>query len=190
MDLTPILAASCLVAPVVWELDADIEQALHAEPAPVQCSDGRLYIPSAVRDRLIYWAHTSPSSGHPGIGRMVRCLVGKYWWPTLAKHVRVYVSSYLVCAQCKVPRHLPRGKLHPLPVPQRPWSHLSVDFLTDLPPHRETPRSWSLWIGFSKSCRLLPLPGLPTALQTAEALFTYGFLPYEVPEDIGSDQGP
>ena len=27
MDQTPILPASCLVAPVVWELDADIEQA-------------------------------------------------------------------------------------------------------------------------------------------------------------------
>jgi hypothetical protein len=103
---TPILPASCLVAPVVWELDTDIEQALRTEPAPLQCPAGRLYVPSAVRDWLIYWAHTSPSSGHPGIGQMVRCLSGKYWWPTLAKDVRVYVSSCSVCAQCKAPRHL------------------------------------------------------------------------------------
>uniref|UniRef100_A0A4W5KEU7 Gypsy retrotransposon integrase-like protein 1 n=1 Tax=Hucho hucho TaxID=62062 RepID=A0A4W5KEU7_9TELE len=107
MDHTPILPASCLVAPVVWELDADIERALRTEPTPSQCPAGRLYIPSAVRDRLIYWAHTSPSSGHPGIGRTVRCLSGKYWWSTLAKDVRVYVSSCSVCAQCKAPRHLP-----------------------------------------------------------------------------------
>ena len=33
MDPTPILPASCLVAPVVWALDADIERALRAEPA-------------------------------------------------------------------------------------------------------------------------------------------------------------
>ncbi|XP_070301381.1 protein unc-79 homolog [Salvelinus sp. IW2-2015] len=92
----------------VWELDADIEQALRTEPAPLQCPARRLYVPSAVRDRLIYWAHTSPSSGHPGIGRTVRCLSGKYCWPTLVKDVRVYVSSCLVCAQCKAPRHLPR----------------------------------------------------------------------------------
>ena len=122
MDPTPILPASCLVAPVVWELDADIEQALRAEPSPVHCPAGRLYVPSAVRDLLIYWAHTSPSSGHPGIGRTVRCLSGRYWWPTLAKDVRVYVSSCSVCTQCKAPRHLPRGTLHPLPFPQRPWS--------------------------------------------------------------------
>uniref|UniRef100_A0A4W5NN11 Integrase catalytic domain-containing protein n=1 Tax=Hucho hucho TaxID=62062 RepID=A0A4W5NN11_9TELE len=43
---------------------------------------------------------------------------------------------------------------------------------------------------FSKSCRLLPLPGLPTALQTAEALFTHVFRHYGVPEDIVSDRGP
>jgi hypothetical protein len=34
MDNTPILLASCLVAPVVWELDADIERVLRAEPTP------------------------------------------------------------------------------------------------------------------------------------------------------------
>uniref|UniRef100_A0A4W5R1Y1 Gypsy retrotransposon integrase-like protein 1 n=1 Tax=Hucho hucho TaxID=62062 RepID=A0A4W5R1Y1_9TELE len=120
IDPTPILPASCLVAPVVWELDTGIEQALRTEPTPTQCPAGCRYVPSAVRDSLICWAHTSPSSGHPGIGRTVRCLSGKYWWSTLAKDVRVYVSSCSVFAQCKAPRHLPSGKLQPLPVPQRP----------------------------------------------------------------------
>ncbi|XP_052359689.1 uromodulin-like [Oncorhynchus keta] len=34
MDHTPMLPAFCLVAPVGWELDADIEQALRTEPTP------------------------------------------------------------------------------------------------------------------------------------------------------------
>ncbi|CDQ82259.1 unnamed protein product [Oncorhynchus mykiss] len=54
MDQTPILPASCLVAPVMWELDADIEQASRTEPAPLQCPVGRMYVPSTVRDQLIY----------------------------------------------------------------------------------------------------------------------------------------
>jgi hypothetical protein len=58
MDQTPILSSSCLVAPVMWELDVDIEQALRTEPAPLQCPVGRMYIPSAVHDQLIYWVHT------------------------------------------------------------------------------------------------------------------------------------
>uniref|UniRef100_A0A8C7JNW6 Gypsy retrotransposon integrase-like protein 1 n=1 Tax=Oncorhynchus kisutch TaxID=8019 RepID=A0A8C7JNW6_ONCKI len=186
MDPTPILPALCLVAPVVWELDADIERASRAEPSPRVSSWSSV---RSVCDRLIYWAPTSPSSGHPGIGRTMRCLEGRYWWTTLAKDVRIYVSSCSVCVQCKAPRHLSRGKLQPLPVPQRPWSHLSVDFLTDLPPSQGYTTILVVVDRFSKSCRLLPLPGLPTALQTAEALFTHVFWHYGVPEDMVSDRG-
>ncbi|KAK6303564.1 hypothetical protein J4Q44_G00260180 [Coregonus suidteri] len=190
VEPTPILPPSCLVAPVVWEVDSEIERALRTDPSPPQCPVGRTYVPLEVRDRLIYWAHTSPSSGHPGIGRTVHCLSTKYWWPMLARDVRVYVSSCSVCAQCKAPRHLPRGKLQPLPVPQRPWSHLSVDFVTDLPPSQGNTTILVVVDRFSKACRLLPMPGLPTALQTAEALFTHVFRHYGVPEDIVSDRGP
>ena len=171
---------------MVWEVDAVIERASRSEPTPPQCPAGRKYVPLGVRDRLIRWAHMLPSSGHPGIDRTVRCLRGKYWWAILAKDVRVYVSSCSVCA----PRHLHRGKLQPLPVPQRPWSHLSVDFLTDLPPFLGITTILVVVDQFSKSCRLLPLPCLPTALQTAKALFTHIFQHYGVPEDIVSDRGP
>ncbi|CDQ80947.1 unnamed protein product [Oncorhynchus mykiss] len=151
----------------------DIEQALRYVQSPVPSSVPLgVYVPSVVHDRLIYWAHTSPSSGHPGTGRTVRCLSGRYWWPTLAKDVRVYVSSCSVCAQCKAPRHLPRGKIHPLTVPQLPWLHLLVDFLTDLPLSQGNTAILVIVDRFSKSCRHLPLPGLPTALPTVEALFT------------------
>uniref|UniRef100_A0A6Q2YIJ1 Gypsy retrotransposon integrase-like protein 1 n=1 Tax=Esox lucius TaxID=8010 RepID=A0A6Q2YIJ1_ESOLU len=190
VDDTPILPASCIVAPVVWDVDADIQRALHSDPGPPGCPAGHQYVPLDVRDRLIYWAHTSPSTGHPGIDRTVRCLTDKYWWPGLAKDVRAYVSSCSVCAQCKAPRHLPAGKLLPLPVPQRPWSHLSIDFLTGLPPSLGNTTVLVVVDRFSKACRFLPLPGLPTALQTAEALFTHVFRHYGVPEDIVSDRGP
>jgi hypothetical protein len=78
IDPTPILQASCLVAPVVWEVDVDIEQASRLEPTPPQCPAGEWYVPLGVRDRLIRWAHTLPSSGHHGIDRTVRGLRGKY----------------------------------------------------------------------------------------------------------------
>uniref|UniRef100_A0AAZ3QS83 Gypsy retrotransposon integrase-like protein 1 n=1 Tax=Oncorhynchus tshawytscha TaxID=74940 RepID=A0AAZ3QS83_ONCTS len=172
VEPTPIIPPSCLVAP----------------PAPPNCPVGTKYVPRVVRDKLIRWAHTLPSSGHPGIKRTVQSLRGRYWWPTLAKDVRFYVSSCSVCAQSKAPRHLARGKLQPLPVPQRPWTHLSVDFLTDLPPSQGSTTILVVVDRFSKSCRLIPLPGLPTALQTA--LFTHVFRHYGVPEDIVSDRGP
>ncbi|KAK3510548.1 hypothetical protein QTP70_009884 [Hemibagrus guttatus] len=43
---------------------------------------------------------------------------------------------------------------------------------------------------FSKGCKLVPLKGLPTAMQTAEAMFCHVFRNFGLPEDIVSDRGP
>ncbi|KAK3518693.1 hypothetical protein QTP70_008576 [Hemibagrus guttatus] len=42
---------------------------------------------------------------------------------------------------------------------------------------------------FSKGCKLIPLKGLPSAMQTAEALFLHIFRNFGLPEDIVSDRG-
>ncbi|KAK3524810.1 hypothetical protein QTP86_007606 [Hemibagrus guttatus] len=39
-------------------------------------------------------------------------------------------------------------------------------------------------------CRLIPLEGLPTAMQTADAMFQHVFRNFGLPEDIVSDRGP
>lgn len=61
--------------------------------------------------------------------------------------------------------------LQPLPIPQRPWSHLSVDFVTDLPPPKDFTTILVITDRFSKSCCLISLKGLPTVMETAHALF-------------------
>ncbi|KAI2646312.1 Transposon Tf2-6 polyprotein [Labeo rohita] len=43
---------------------------------------------------------------------------------------------------------------------------------------------------FSKGCRFIPFPKLPTAMETAEALCNSVFRFYGLPEDIISDRGP
>ncbi|KAK3507865.1 hypothetical protein QTP70_002200 [Hemibagrus guttatus] len=108
----------------------------------------------------------------------------------MASDVRRYVLGCRECAISKSPRHLPSGKLLPLPVPNRPWSHLGVDFITDLPASGECTCVLVIVDRFSKSCRLLPLPGQPTAFDTAECLFNHVFHYYGLPEDIVSDRGP
>ncbi len=71
--------------------------------------------------------------------------------------------------------HLPVGKLVPLPIPRQPWSHLGIDFVTDLPVSEENTCILVAVDRFSKACKLIPLRGLPTALETAEHLFQQVF---------------
>ncbi|KAK3512896.1 hypothetical protein QTP70_028961 [Hemibagrus guttatus] len=85
---------------------------------------------------------------------------------------------------------LPEGLLEPLPTPQCPWSHLSVDFLTDLPDSGGFTTVMVVVDRFLKRCKLIPLKGSPTAMQTAEAMFQHVFRNFGLPEDIVSDQRP
>ncbi len=108
----------------------------------------------------------------------------------MARDVRRFVQDCSECAISKSPRYLPSGKLLPLPAPNRPWSHLGVDFITDLPASDGNTCVLVVIDRFSKSCRLLPLKGLPTAMVTTKLLFNSVFRYYGIPEDIVLDRGP
>ncbi|KAL0148033.1 hypothetical protein M9458_056648 [Cirrhinus mrigala] len=87
-------------------------------------------------------------------------------------------------------RHLPAGKLVSLPIPQRPWSHIGVDFVTDLPNSEGNTCILVTVDRFSKSCKLIPLKGLPIALETAEHLFQHVFRSIWLLDEIVLDRGP
>ncbi len=101
-----------------------------------------------------------------------------------------FVNNFTACNTSKPSRQLPAGLLQPLPVPQRPWSHIAIDFVTDLLNSLGNTTILTVVDRFSNSCRLIPLPKLPSALETAETLCNYVFQLYGLPEDIVSDRGP
>jgi hypothetical protein len=57
-----------------------------------------------------------------------------YWWKGMKSSVHEYVSRCHDCQLNKSGNHRPHGLLQPLEIPERPWSHISVDFVTGLPP--------------------------------------------------------
>lgn len=105
----------------------------------------------------------------------------------MLQDVHKFISYFSVCAQAKVPHNLPVGRLMPLHALQQ-CSHLANDFIMDEPPSQHT--TIILVIDrFSKSICLIPLPGFPSALETAELIFNHVLRYFGIPEDIVSDQG-
>ncbi|KAK3572475.1 hypothetical protein QTP86_033904 [Hemibagrus guttatus] len=142
------------------------------------------------RLQVMQWVHEAPSSGHPGIRRSTQLIRHRFWWPSLTSDVEEHVRACATCTRTRTSRQLPEGLLEPLPIPQRPWSHLSVDFLTDLSDSGGHTAVLVVVDRFSKGCKLIPLKGLPSAMQTVEALFLHVFRNFGLPEDIVSDRGP
>lgn len=68
---------------------------------------------------------------HPGITRTGRLVENKFWWETFRQDVKKYVNACSVCAQTHNSWQLPIGPLQPLTISQWPWSHITIDFITD-----------------------------------------------------------
>ncbi|KAL0147106.1 hypothetical protein M9458_057630 [Cirrhinus mrigala] len=111
---------------------------------------------------------------------------GRHFVPTPI----AYIKNCVTCNISKLSKQLPAGLLQPLPIPQRPWSHIPIDFVTHLPTSNGFTTILTVIDRFSKSCHLIPLTKLPTALETAEALCEYVFCFYGLLDDIVSDRGP
>ncbi|KAK3566894.1 hypothetical protein QTP86_004753 [Hemibagrus guttatus] len=156
----PILPENIIVSPITWS-EETLPPANASTNTPPGCPPGSQYIPRARRTALIHSAHTSLGTGHHGIHETLSLLKDRFWWPNMTADVRRYVQGCEECALSKDPCHLPSGKLLPLPVPSCPWSHLVVDFVTDLPTSRNHTCVFVVVDRFSKSCRLLPLKGPP-----------------------------
>jgi len=60
-------------------------------------------------------------------------IVRNYWWPGVMKEVGRYVDGCDMCQRYKNQSEAPAGKLMPNAIPEKPWSHILVDFITKLP---------------------------------------------------------
>jgi Integrase zinc binding domain len=57
----------------------------------------RIYIPAALRRRVMHLAHYPTISGHPGAKKMLKPLRKEFFWPAMVADVYDYVK---VCHEC------------------------------------------------------------------------------------------
>uniref|UniRef100_A0A674P2A1 Integrase catalytic domain-containing protein n=1 Tax=Takifugu rubripes TaxID=31033 RepID=A0A674P2A1_TAKRU len=108
----------------------------------------------------------------------------------MAADVQTFVASCSECTRSKPSHRPPAGLLQPLPIPPRPWSHIALDFITGLPPSEGSDTVLTVVNRFSKAVHFVPLPKLPTTLETANLLVQHVFHLHGIPQDIVSDRGP
>ena len=150
---------------------------------------GKSYVPPRQRLQILKWGHASHFAGHPGVLKSLQLISQRYWWPSLEKDVSDFVQACMICARDKAPRQKPTGLLLPLPVPEVPWSHIAMDFITDLPSSHGKSVIWVVVDRFSKMAHFVPLPGLPSAPMLAKQFFQHIFRLHGLPKHIVSDRG-
>ncbi|KAJ9519051.1 hypothetical protein QJQ45_003519 [Haematococcus lacustris] len=152
----------------------------------------RLYVPaSPLRSQLLHEAHDAVTSAHLGRAKTLERLQRHFYWPQMEQTVREYVRTCDQCQRNKATNQVPPGLLQPLPIPNRNWQHVSMDFIGPLPP---TSHGYDMVVTvvdkLSKMLHLIPTTATATAPDIAKLFFDHVFKHHGLPEAIISDRDP
>lgn len=145
-----------------------------------------LFVADAARSEVLQWGHASKLVCHSCLSCTLHLLQQHFWWPIMNRDTKAYIAACPVCAHGKSSHQPPAGLLHPLLVPQHPWSHIAMDFVTGLPPSDGHMVILTIVDRFFKAAHFVPLSKLPTAAETGKLLVRHIF---HLPKDIVFDRG-
>lgn len=154
--------------------------------------DGLFYVPDnlELQRRLIHEVHDTPTGGHMGLKKTLRRLMTTCWWPGMKNMIADYVMGCITCAATKSSTQKPAGTLHPLPIPEKPWQVISIDFVGPLPMTNDFFDFVLVVVDkFSKMAHFIPTTSNVTAKKTAHLLIDNVIRLHGLPEAIISDRG-
>ena len=151
---------------------------------------GRIWIPAfePLRTRLIQSIHNSPLSGHLSRESTRELLAREYTWPGMTQDVHRFVRNCNTCGKSKIWREQKHRLLKPLPIPERIWSELSVDFIIGLAPSKDCTSIMIVTDRLSKSIIVVPMKET-RAINVAQTLLEHIFQHHGLPTAIVSDRG-
>jgi len=74
-----------------------------------------------------------PVGEHGGQWKTVEMVTQNFWWPGVMREVKQYMEGCDAYQQNKNRIEQPAEKLIPNSIPEKPWTHISADFITKLP---------------------------------------------------------
>jgi hypothetical protein len=118
---------------------------------------GRIYVPKGMKNKVMKSEHDSKVAGHFGRDRTMELISRNFYWPKMEDDVRQHCNECDNCQRTKAARHAKHGLLHPLELPSKPWTHISTDFITDLPESSGHTKILVVVDRFTKMAHFIPL---------------------------------
>lgn len=151
----------------------------------------QLCIPDDPELRRCLLEESHDLAGHFGADRTAELIARSFHWPKMAEDAQVYTRTCPACQRNKASNEVPLGLLQPLPIPERPWSSVSLDFITDLP-RTEAGFDAILVVvdRLTKMAHFIPTVTTVDAPGTAELLMREVVRLHGLPQTLVSDRDP
>ncbi|GJP47876.1 hypothetical protein CLOM_g7051 [Closterium sp. NIES-68] len=182
-----------------YKIDPFFRSAIHqqhttaTEPYFYKHGTSRIWVPGydLLRTLLIQESHDNPTSGHFGVDKTTKMLQRNYYWPNMADDVRKYVSSCTACQIMKSSHQRAAGLLQPLDPPERPWQHVTMDYVTGLPAGPSGNDAILVVVDrLTKMAHFIACQQTITAEQTAQLFIANVIRLHGLPSAIISDRDP
>jgi hypothetical protein len=93
-----------------------------------------------------------------------------YWWPRITQEVEQFCTTCGICQANKTTTRRPVGLLHPLPIPNRPWGSIGMDFIGPFP----TSHGYDyLWVVICRLTSMVHLIPVNTTIKASELASLY-----------------
>ncbi|MCO5571313.1 hypothetical protein L7F22_025051 [Adiantum nelumboides] len=146
---------------------------------------------SALRDKVMQESHEPPYADHRSAQPTIQAMELYFYWPTMRQDVSDYISKCLTCQKVKYDRHKAFGLLQPLPIPERPWESITMDFVFGLPKSSQGNNGiWTIVDRFSKQAHFIPVKKTIKATHMANLFMAHIFKYHGFPKSIISDRDP
>ncbi|KAE9602910.1 putative nucleotidyltransferase, Ribonuclease H [Lupinus albus] len=183
--------------PLLKKIVKDLQQDANARPGfsvhqGVLLYHGRLVLSanSILIPNVLAEFHSSPAGGHSGFLRTYRRIAGNLYWVGMKKMVQDFVKKCDICQRQKYIATSPAGLLQPLPIPDRIWEDISLDFITGLPKSKGFEAIFVVVDRLSKYSHFLPLKHPYTARTVVEVFAKEIVRLHGIPQSIVSDRDP
>ena len=77
--------------------------------------------------------HAHNIIGHFGQFKTAQYIRRCFWWPSMSHDIELYCKTCSICVTTKDANSKPAGLLHSLPIPDRLWQSIGMDFMGPLP---------------------------------------------------------
>jgi hypothetical protein len=152
---------------------------------------GQLVVPEArLQTELICEAYNQILSAHPGQDKTYQLLQPCYYWKGMQQDVERFVHNCQICRQAYVSRDKTPGLLHPLPVLEYPWQHVTMDFKSMSLDKAGYDKVYIVIDRLSKQAISMPCYKTITAEEIAQLYIKHVYRYYSLSESAVSDQGP
>ena len=161
------------------------------DPNGLLLLDNRIYVLSAgnLHTCVLQYNHDHILAGHFGQNKTLELVRHRYSWPSLCTDIQQFCKSCVTCMQSKPQCHKPYGSLKQLPIPERPWNSISMDFIEKLPSSSGFDTILVIVDWLTKQAIFIPTYDTITSMDLVCLFVLHVFSKHGIPSHVTSDRG-